>query len=144
MSGNKHLRLFLGVAALLFLINAVTSFGHWWFQYPLVSVGLAVYLHWLRVSFFSPEKAKQMRRQLLQKELSRLDEKLRDNQDVIEKAEKQVNERIHFYNHFYIYVGVNAFLILINLLTSPFNWWFHFPLLGWGIGIFFHWLKLKI
>jgi len=143
MIGNKHLRLILGFAAFLFFINAFTSFGQWWFQYPLVSVGLAVYLHWLKVSVFSPEKVNPIRRQLLQKELSRLDAKLRDNQDVKEKAEKQVNERIHFYNHLYIYVGVNAFLILINLLTSPFNWWFHFPLLGWGIGLFFHWLKLK-
>ncbi len=26
----------------------------------------------------------------------------------------------------------------MNLLTSPFSWWFQFPLLGWGIVIFLH------
>ncbi len=140
---NKHLRLFLGVACFLFLINAFTAFGRWWFQYPLVSIGLAVYLHWLKTSFFTPEKVKAMRQRLLQKELARLDPKSRGSEEGKERAEKQANAHVRFYNHLYVYVGINAFLLLINLLTNPFNWWFHFPLLGWGIGLFFHWMKLN-
>ncbi|MFC1824191.1 adenylate/guanylate cyclase domain-containing protein [Thermodesulfobacteriota bacterium] len=137
----KHLRFFLGVAAALFLINAFTSFGHWWFLYPLLSIGLVVYLHWLKTSFFSPEKVKQMRRQLHQKEFSRLNGG--DSEEGRERADKMAHARIRFYNHLYTYLGVNAFLLLINLLTNPFNLWFHFPLLGWGIMVFLHWMKLK-
>ena len=140
---SKHLKVFLGLACFLFLINALTSFGQWWFLYPLVSIGLATYLHWLKVSFFSPQKAQALRHRLLQKELARLDPESRTIDREKEGAEKKVDARLHFYNHFFVYVGVNAFLVVINLLTSPFRWWFPFPLLGWGIGLFFHWLKLK-
>jgi class 3 adenylate cyclase/Flp pilus assembly protein TadB len=140
---NKHLQLFLGVACFLFLINAFISSGGWWFQYPLVSIGLVIYLHWLKTSFFSPEKVKAMRQRLLQKELARLDPKSQDIAEGKERAENQANVHFRFYKHLYVYVGVNAFLLLINLLTDPFSWWFHFPLLGWGICLFFHWMKLK-
>lgn len=43
-----------------------------------------------------------------------------------------------FFAHLYAYLGVNAFLFLINVLTTPGIWWFAFPLLGWGLGLFFH------
>jgi class 3 adenylate cyclase len=138
-----HLKVFLGLACFLFLINALTSFGRWWFQYPLVSIGLVLYLHWMKISFFSPQKAQALRRRLLQQELARLDPSSRGSEIEKEAAEKKAETRLHFYNHLYVYVGVNIFLIIINLLSSPFRWWFPFPLLGWGIGLFFHWLKLK-
>jgi len=141
---SNHVRLFAGIACFLFLFNAITSFGNWWFQYPLVSVGLAVYLHWLKVSFFSAEKSKQMHQRLLQKELARLDAELQDSEEGKDLAGKKAHARVRFYNHLYIYVGINAFLILINLLSNPFNLWFHFPLLGWGIGLFLHWMKMSM
>ena len=28
--------------------------------------------------------------------------------------------------------------MLLNLLISPGDWWFLFPLLGWGLGLFLH------
>ncbi|WP_394843188.1 2TM domain-containing protein [Pendulispora brunnea] len=40
--------------------------------------------------------------------------------------------------HLWPFVAVNAFLAAINLLTSPHVLWFLFPLLGWGLGMFFH------
>ena len=45
--------------------------------------------------------------------------------------------RAGFTSHLYSYLGVNALLILINLLT-PGPWWVQWPILGWGIGLFFH------
>lgn len=140
---SKQVRVFLGFACFLFLINALTSFGHWWFIYPVASIGLVLYLHWLRNSFFSPVACEAMRKRALQKELDRLDPQVRGSVDGIKYAEIKAETRVRFYNHLYIYVGVNAFLIFINLITSPFNWWFPFPLLGWGLGLFFHWMKLK-
>ena len=40
--------------------------------------------------------------------------------------------------HLITYVAVNALLLAINLVTSPYKLWFYWPLLGWGIGILGH------
>src|SRR5262245_55870092 len=45
---------------------------------------------------------------------------------------KRVKELKRFYGHCAVYVIVNAFLLIINLLTSPHTLWFYWPLLGWG------------
>jgi len=37
-----------------------------------------------------------------------------------------------------VYAGVNTLLIIINLITSTQYLWFKWPLVGWGIGLFFH------
>jgi hypothetical protein len=42
-----------------------------------------------------------------------------------------------FYSHLWAFIGVQVFLLAINLLTSPDYFWFLFPLLGWGLGLFF-------
>ena len=55
-----------------------------------------------------------------------------------EKAKKRVEEIKGFYSHLIVYVVVNIGLFLLNLFTSPGAWWFYWPLLGWGIGLFFH------
>jgi hypothetical protein len=43
-----------------------------------------------------------------------------------------------FKAHLIPYLAVNTFLILINLVTSPGYFWAIFPILGWGLGLFFH------
>jgi hypothetical protein len=140
---SKQVRILLGFACFLFLINALTSFGNWWFLYPVAAIGLGTYLHWLKNSFFSSRELDAMCERAFQKELGRLDPKVRDSEDGKKYARIKAQARVKFYNHLYIYVGVNGFLIVINLISSPFNWWFPFPLLGWGLGLFFHWMKLK-
>ncbi|MEH2411395.1 2TM domain-containing protein [Nostoc sp.] len=44
-----------------------------------------------------------------------------------------------FWAHFVSFLAVNLFLILLNLITSPSYFWAIFPVLGWGLGLFFHW-----
>ncbi|MEH2115722.1 2TM domain-containing protein [Nostoc sp.] len=44
-----------------------------------------------------------------------------------------------FWTHFVSFLAVNLFLILLNLITSPSYFWAIFPILGWGLGLFFHW-----
>lgn len=46
-----------------------------------------------------------------------------------------------FKAHLIPYLAVNTFLILINLVTTPQYFWAIFPLLGWGLGLFFHGLS---
>ncbi|HET9954193.1 MAG TPA: 2TM domain-containing protein [Polyangiaceae bacterium] len=43
-----------------------------------------------------------------------------------------------FLNHLWTFLGVQAFLIAVNLLTIPYYLWFLYPLMGWGLGLFFH------
>ncbi len=61
-----------------------------------------------------------------------------ENREGYESARKRVETKIGFYIHMTVYVGVNVLLVVINLLTSPQYLWFKWPLLGWGIGLFFH------
>ena len=53
-------------------------------------------------------------------------------------AKKSVQARMGFYIHLTAYLVVNAFLLFINLATSPERLWFYWPLVGWGIGIIAH------
>ena len=55
-----------------------------------------------------------------------------------EKAKKRVKEIKGFYSHLTSYILVIFFLMYINLRFSPEHIWFYWPMLGWGIGLFFH------
>lgn len=79
----------------------------------------------------------------MEKEAARLKPEIRDSEKGKITAEKRAVARLEFYRHLFVYVGVNAFLITINLFSNPFSWWFPFPLLAWGVFVFLHWLKLK-
>lgn len=46
------------------------------------------------------------------------------------------------FSHVIVYVAVNAFLIFVNFVTDPSNIWFYWVLIGWGIGLAFHWLDV--
>ncbi|MEH2390369.1 MAG: 2TM domain-containing protein [Nostoc sp.] len=48
-------------------------------------------------------------------------------------------QRREFWTHFVSFLTVNLFLILLNLITSPSYFWAIFPVIGWGLGLFFHW-----
>ena len=43
-----------------------------------------------------------------------------------------------FYVHLTVYVLVNLSLFLRNIISSPDNLWFYWPLMGWGIAIALH------
>jgi len=58
------------------------------------------------------------------------------------KAKKRVEEIKGFYGNLISYVVVNIGLMVVNLLTSPQYLWFFWPMLGWGIGVLFHGLKV--
>jgi uncharacterized oligopeptide transporter (OPT) family protein len=61
-----------------------------------------------------------------------------EKDETYQRARKRVEAKIGFYIHLAVYVGVNVLLIIINLLTSPQYLWFIWPVMGWGVGIFFH------
>ena len=57
-------------------------------------------------------------------------------------AKKQVKKKKGFYVHFGVYLSVGLFFLLMNLATSPGDWWFFFPMLPWGIGLAIHYLTV--
>ena len=55
-----------------------------------------------------------------------------------EQAKEHIEELRGFYGHLASFVGVNLFLFMINMVTSPDAIWFIYPLFGWGIGLISH------
>lgn len=45
-----------------------------------------------------------------------------------------------FFDHLTSYLAVNTFLVILNLITGDF-FWSIFPILGWGLGLFFDGMK---
>jgi hypothetical protein len=56
------------------------------------------------------------------------------------RAKERVENLKGFYGNLISYCVVIPVLIIINLNTSNFQW-FWFPMLGWGLGVFFHALE---
>lgn len=67
-------------------------------------------------------------------------------QDVDQTSLQEAEERRRFNRfqrqafkaHLISYLAVNGFLVAINLITSAGYFWAIFPILGWGLGLFFH------
>ena len=59
-----------------------------------------------------------------------------------QRAKKRVEELRGFYVHLGVYVLVNLFLFLLNIITTPDNLWFYWVLVPWGIAIVGHALSV--
>jgi len=55
-----------------------------------------------------------------------------------QRAKERVQEIKAFYSHIFIYLIVNLGLFVLNFIVSRGNWWFYWPLLGWGVGLIAH------
>ena len=58
-------------------------------------------------------------------------------------AFNQVRKLKGFYIHLAQYVLIVALLTVINALTTPNRWWVQWVVMGWGVGVFFHWLQIS-
>jgi hypothetical protein len=61
-----------------------------------------------------------------------------DEQARYDRARKRVEEIKGFYTHLMVYILVNIGLFILNILTSRRDFWFYWPLVGWGIGVLAH------
>ena len=67
-----------------------------------------------------------------------------EKDEVYERVRAKVEKLFGFYSHLAVYVVVNGFLLTINLTAdpdlgfAPGYLWAKWPLMGWGIGLFFH------
>ena len=58
------------------------------------------------------------------------------------KAKERVAALRGFYGHLGVYVIVNLGLFFINMALSPEALWFIWPLMGWGIAVGLHALRV--
>jgi len=58
--------------------------------------------------------------------------------DLRERAIVRLKKKRDFQAHLLAYLSVNAFLIAVWAITGSGLFWPAFPMLGWGIGLFFH------
>jgi len=62
--------------------------------------------------------------------------------DAYKKAAKKVKAKKEFYNHLSTYIVMGLFFFLLNAATAWGSWWFYWPMLGWGIGVLFHYMDV--
>jgi predicted membrane channel-forming protein YqfA (hemolysin III family) len=101
-----HLGIYVLVVGLLAALNLYRNPGNLWFIWVLIGWGIGVAAHGLAL--------------LLQRSGSR--------EELFTDRRKR-----SFLVHLFVYVAVNALLIVVNLLYSPGNYWFPLPLIGWGL-----------
>lgn len=58
------------------------------------------------------------------------------------EAKKRVKARKEFYEHLGAFAVMSMFFFLLNAATSFSYWWFYWPIMGWGIGIAFHYIDV--
>ena len=61
---------------------------------------------------------------------------------ILRRARRRARAEVGFHAHLMSYLGVIAFLALINILTTLRYPWFLWPALGWGIGLFAHYMAV--
>lgn len=57
-------------------------------------------------------------------------------------AKKRVKKKKRFYGHLMAYILVGIFFFILNITTDPYDMWFHFPMMGWGIGLGMHYFRV--
>jgi len=63
------------------------------------------------------------------------------NDDRYFQAKKRVQEIKGFYGNLTAYILVNIGFLVLNLLTTPNELWFYWPMLGWGVGVVIHGMR---
>ena len=106
-----HLGVYVLVVAALAALNLYRNPEHLWFIWVLIGWGIGVAAHGLAL--------------LLQ----------RSGRSEAVFADRRVRG---FAVHVFVYVAVNALLIVVNLLYMPTYYWFLYPLLGWGLVLAAH------
>ena len=66
-------------------------------------------------------------------------------EEIYKQAKKRVEEKRGFFTHLAIYSVVNIILVLIWAFATGGGFpWFIFPLVGWGIAVLIHFLRVFV
>ena len=66
------------------------------------------------------------------------------NQKLMQTAETKAKVKVEFKIHLLTYIAVNSLLAVINFNLTPGHIWFIWPLMGWGIGIILHTIRVYL
>ncbi len=69
---------------------------------------------------------------------------LTKNIEVKQEQMSNSQQRKGFKSHLFIFIAINTFLVILNLLVSPGYFWAIYPILGWGLGLLLHGMKVYI
>lgn len=58
------------------------------------------------------------------------------------KARKRAEAKYTFFVHAGVYAAVMVLLVVVNLVTSPREIWFVWPLIGWGFAVALHGVRV--
>lgn len=75
---------------------------------------------------------------------SRIQESEEYDQTVFDKAQKRMKEIKKFYSNLISYCIIIPFLVILNLTKNPDKIWFHYVMLGWGIGLVSHGIRVFV
>lgn len=96
----SHLTTYLVMSAFFFVLNAVTSFGTWWFYWPMLGWGIGVAMQYFKVFGFpgSGLGSAEWEEREMQKQMRRLDpptkkEKTLDLDDHLELREVETRKK---------------------------------------------------
>ena len=62
--------------------------------------------------------------------------------DEYAKARGRAEAKYRFFVHAGVYAAVMVLLVVINLVTSPREIWFAWPLIGWGFAVALHGVRV--
>ncbi len=66
------------------------------------------------------------------------------DEEIEERVRKRVEAKAKFMKHFATFLVFAAFFFILNGITSGFaprNWWWYWPVLGWGLGVAIHYVN---
>lgn len=109
-----HVSLYCTVMIFLLITNILNFKGIWWVVWPAIFWAIALVGHFSYAYIFIDIFSK--------------------NPMQIERFER----RVSFFIHLIIYILTNTALIYINLHYNPDYFWAIYPIMGWGIGLFYH------
>jgi len=69
---------------------------------------------------------------------------LKNNVEVKKEQMSNSQQRKAFKSHLFAFIAINGFLVLLNLVVSPGYFWAIYPMLGWGLGLLLHGMKVYI
>jgi hypothetical protein len=69
---------------------------------------------------------------------------LKNNVEVKKEQMSNSQQRKDFKSHLFAFLAINSFLVLLNLVVSPGYFWAIYPILGWGLGLLLHGMKVYI
>lgn len=59
-------------------------------------------------------------------------------------ARRRAKAKYGFFVHATVYAAVMVLLVIVNLVTSPGDIWFIWPLIGWGFAVVLHGLRVFV